>query len=251
MTLVDETPRAQCWTMKLQEKGIFEAMSNGAVVGSLLLRNVGGRTGMTVNHNQNHPIPQPLYSSPLARIEYYARVSAEKEVTASVATALANYQIFLVLSSCAVLHRLDDDTRSRLPEFDISTEEIYRIVKICMGNDSSNEYCAKILRGCRFVHELMDNLYLGGWGLRAFELLLICSWNTKYWRKSCSTDEDSGNKTPAFYSTMSDAYSTSLALLQKNLCAKELTAGVAAPATDWTSIFAPKIVHDILGENLG
>ncbi|KAK1082868.1 hypothetical protein LTR48_006690 [Friedmanniomyces endolithicus] len=219
LTLVHETPSASTWATKLKERGIFEVMSNGMAVKSLLLLNTNGRS--TIPVDQITETSGPLYSNPLARIEHYARISVQREITASVATALANYQIILVLSSCTVLRGTGT-----------SSEEIYRLVRIRMGNDATDERRRKILRGCQFVHELMDSLYMGGWGLRAFELLLV--WN----------------KTPTFYCTVSEAYEASLTFLKANLCKDELTTNVETSPVDWTSIFAPKIIHNILGEHI-
>ncbi|KAK4551737.1 hypothetical protein LTR86_010930 [Recurvomyces mirabilis] len=59
-----------------------------------------------------------------------------------------------------------------------------------------------------------------------------------------------GNKTPTFYCTVSDAYEASLTFLKANLCKDELTTNVQTSPVDWTSIFAPKIIHNILGEHI-
>lgn len=161
LTLIGETPKADMWTHKLKEIGIFDVMCSGKAVSHLLLLDVGNKP-RTVSPGDTS-MAQVLRSSPLSRIEHYASVSVQKEITAAVATALANYQKFLVLSSCAVLVRIGT-----------STKEIYDIVRICMGNAVTDDHCKRILRACQFVHELMDTLYMGGWGLRAFELLLVC-----------------------------------------------------------------------------
>ncbi|KAF2158938.1 hypothetical protein M409DRAFT_61210 [Zasmidium cellare ATCC 36951] len=217
LTLVEETPKASKWILRLQEKGIFDAMCNGKAVSNLLLLDAERETRTT--SREDFSMTRVFRSSPLARIEHYARVSVQKEMTAAVATSLANYQKLLVLSACVVLAGTGT-----------ASEDVYGIVRICMGNDVTDVHCRRILRGCRFVHELMDTLYMGGWGLRAFELLLL--WN----------------KTPAFYCTVAYAYGPSLELLKDRLCNKELTGDVEMSPATWTSIFAPKIIKDILGE---
>lgn len=235
LTLIRETPDANTWTTKLKEKGIFDAMCSGNAVSSLLLLDVGDFAPIerTLSMTQVRRC-----ASPLARTENYARVSMEREISASVATALANFQKFLVLSSCAVL--LGTGT---------PLEDAYKVVRICIGNNATNEHCRRILRGCHFVHELMDNLYMSGWGLRAFELLLIC----KLIVPPIANDHCSlrtGNKTPAFYCTVSYAYEAGLNLLKSSLSKEELMVDVQANRTDWTSIFPPKIIHNILGEDV-
>ena len=234
LTLIRETPDANTWMTKLKEKGIFDAMCSGNAVSSLLLLDEGYLAPIepTLSTTQVRRC-----ASPLARIENYARVSMQREISASMATALANFQKFLVLSSCAVL--LETGT---------TLEDAYRVVRICIGNDATNEHCRRILRGCQFVHELMDNLYMSGWGLRAFELLLICKLIVPPIARHCSLR--TGNKTPAFYCTVSYAYEAGLILLKSSLSKQELMVDVQPNRTDWTSIFPPKIIHNILGEDV-
>lgn len=163
LTLVRETPNANAWNERLKDKGIFDAMRNGTAVSTLLLLDVDNRRFTSVEESSS--MGQIIHSNPISRIENYARISVQREISASMATALANYQKFLVLSACAVLVGRGSPTK-----------DVYNIVRICMGNNVTDVHCQRILRGCKFLHELMDNLYMGGWGLRAYELLLICGF---------------------------------------------------------------------------
>lgn len=161
LALVQATPEADAWIERLKDKGIYDAMRNGTAVSSLLLLDVDNRRYESVEADST--ACQTPDSNPISRVQHYARISVRREISASMATALANYQKFLVLSACAVLVGKGSPT-----------DDVYQIVRICMGNDVTDVHCQRILRGCKFVHELMDNLYMGGWGLRAYELLLIC-----------------------------------------------------------------------------
>ena len=183
LLLIEETPAASAWTKKLKEIGIYDAMCSGKAVSSLLNWEFDSRpsTGTPVDP----PTTQSQDSSPLVFAERYARISMQNEVAASVAMALANYQKFLVLSSCAVL------VGTNTP-----AEDVYRIVRICMGNDASDKHCQRILRGCKFVNALLDRLYMGGWGLRAYELLLICK--SVALSNDCPLTAMQGTKTQTF-----------------------------------------------------
>lgn len=181
-------------------------------------------------------IPQMAPSSPLVRIQRYARVSAQRGIDASVGTALTNYQKFLVLSSCTVL---------------ISTgtplNEAYAVVRICMGNDVTDEQCRRMLRGCQFMHKLVDNLYVGGWGVRAFELLLVCKRWSHFHGMAMTVDSRLGNRSPAYYGTIVHAFEAGLEFLSTELCTKSLVSDAETHSTNWTSIFAPSIISQIVG----
>ncbi|KAI5366160.1 hypothetical protein Slin15195_G076850 [Septoria linicola] len=220
LKLVKDTPRAQEWYAKLKERGIYEPMRDGLAVEHLLQLNVHGTVRETTMDNFSMSQSQALCQGSLERLAHYARVSVRNRTDASLATALANYQNFLVLSSCAVL------IGTGTPK-----QEVYDVIKICMGNNVTELYCQRVLHGCQLVHELMDNLYMGGWGLRAFELLLL--WNRKL----------------SFYSTIATNYTGGLGLLRAELSKPDLRAPVSVQET-WTSIFAPKIIQSILGDNI-
>ncbi|KAF2212135.1 hypothetical protein CERZMDRAFT_98054 [Cercospora zeae-maydis SCOH1-5] len=200
--LVRETPRATEWMRRLREAGIFDIMSNGEAVGFLLHRNASisaGATGLT-------------RSDPLERAEQYAQIVNMGALKASVAIALANLQKFFVLSTCAVL--LSNDTQP---------SKVFDIVRICIGLGADEVNCRRMIRGCQFVHELMDNLYMGGWGLCAFELLLV--WN----------------RSPSYYLTISYAFPSGLQFMKSRLCTEELVGDVGETPPDWMSIFAPNL----------
>lgn len=58
-----------------------------------------------------------------------------------------------------------------------------------------------------------------------------------------------GNRKPSFYSTIAANYTGGLGLLRAELCKPDLKAPVSVQET-WTSIFAPKIIQSILGDNI-
>ncbi|KAK0829122.1 hypothetical protein LTR03_016353 [Friedmanniomyces endolithicus] len=191
-------------------------MNDGTALGYFILCGAGSDL-----HTQDTSVcatSQVPTSSPLDRIQQYAQVTTQRGLSASVTMALANYRKFLVLSSCAVL------ISTRMP-----ASEAYGVERICMWNDVTDGYCKSMLRGCQFMHKLVDNLYGSGWGVRAFELLLI--WN----------------RSPAYHSTVGHAFESGLEFLKNALCADELMANDETHSTNWTSIYAPSIIHEILG----
>lgn len=103
-------------------------------------------------------------SGRLDQIKRYATATMQKQMSAGVALALADFQMFLVLSSCAVLLEAGD-----------APADIFEIVRICIGRDTSERRCKNILKACRYLNRLADSLYMRGWGLRAGEAILLCT----------------------------------------------------------------------------
>lgn len=61
------------------------------------------------------------------------------------------------------------------------------------------------------------------------------------------TDCRPGNRSPAYHSTVGHAFESGLEFLKNALCADELMANDETHSTNWTSIYAPSIIHEILG----
>ena len=156
--LVKDTPGAKDWNRTLEEKGLHEVIASGKALTYLL--DTGVQTDISLVSER---IPQVATSDVLGYVRNYAQATASRTLTASVALVLVNFQRFLVLSACAVLLKEG-----------FSSGVVYDIVKICMGNCVSDEYCDRLLSSAKFVNELIDLLYSRGWGFRAGVLLLLC-----------------------------------------------------------------------------
>ncbi len=156
--LIKDTPKAENWSRTLKEKGLHEVMVSGNALRYLL-----DTTVQTDSSLASGEISPAETSDVLNYVRHYAQATATRTMTASVALVLANFQRFLVLSACAVL----------LQE-NFFAVEVYNIAKICIGDDVTDDYCSRIVRSAKYVNELVDNLYLRGWGYRSSELLLLC-----------------------------------------------------------------------------
>lgn len=162
--LVKQTPMAQNWTSSLKERGIHDIMKSGDAVTCLLDNKLESQlsaqvsTAETVNANETDD-----YTT--ACLRTYARTTSMRSSLASTALALANFQKFLVISACAVL-----------AEGDTPIAKLYEIVRICVGNTSTDEYCKRTMASAKYLNELIDTLSIHDWGQRAAELLLICKY---------------------------------------------------------------------------
>lgn len=160
--LVKRTPVAREWWSSLREQGIYEVMCSGAAIAFLL----GDETSPP--SAQRGTLERSISndgSALLRHIACYARGANQRQMTASIAVRLANFQQILVLSACAVLRSI------ATPK--ISEERILGIVKICLG-DVSDDYCIRMLNTAVFINRLVDVLNAHGWDGRAGELLLWC-----------------------------------------------------------------------------
>lgn len=152
--LVQETPSGEEWFQALKKKGIHDIMSNGEAVSFLMGTQAPLRLSMP-------PESEPS-TAPQSRLEQYATAAMRNEATASVALTLVNFQKFLLLSACFVLHEVDDSA------------DAFAIVRLCIGSNATVKRCLDILKSCRYANELLDILYMKGWGLRGCELFLLC-----------------------------------------------------------------------------
>lgn len=231
-TLIGETPRAHDWQKLLKEKGIYEIMSSGSAVAHLL-----GDThnSASIEALDVIVVDKSASDGALGRIQAYAYAAIRRETNASVALVLANFQKFLALSACAVLAATGSPN-----------SHVFDIVRICIGNVST-EYCTRMLRVVVYLNELLDTLYMHGWGLRASELLLLC--------KSCASDLRSeiltlkGNRSPSFFYHLTSAGDKGLQYFKAELCVMELTSTVERTAS-WTPLFVPSLVHNLVGKSI-
>ncbi len=155
--LVEITPKAENWWQTIRDLGIYETMCNGNAAAYMLDGNCETPTATT-------PLiaVTKVDSILLNHITAYAHAAMRRGVTASLAIMHANFQKFVVLSSCAVC------CATGTPK-----ERVLEIVKICMGN-VSDDYCWRILRTAVYLNESIDILNANGWGDHGSELLLIC-----------------------------------------------------------------------------
>ena len=159
--LVRATPISKDWWEVIQEQGIYDVMCNGVAVAHVLgderLPLIAIGPTMSLHHQPHFPI--------VDRITSYGRITAQRHLTASVASRLANFQTFLFLCCCVVAQAT---ATPQIPE-----ERILEITKIGLG-DMSDDYCRRLLRVAVYVNTLIDILNAHGWDSRAAELILIC-----------------------------------------------------------------------------
>lgn len=157
-TLVQETPFASDWAATLRKNGLHDMMSTGKAVSILL--------GPEYELNESFPRDRlPTIEDEqgaFRRVTDYARAAAQNGINASAALMLANFQKFLVFCLCSVMR-----------DNGVSQSDVNGVVRICLG-DVSNDYCNRVLRAAVYLNQLVDALYMNGWGLRASELLLLC-----------------------------------------------------------------------------
>jgi hypothetical protein len=169
--LIAETPNAQTWTSSLRENGIHDIMKNGDAIQCLLDSKFEPRHSAQVTASGAGDIHESD-DHIIISLETYARTTAMRWTLASTVLALANFQKLLVISACAVL--IEGTT---------PIAKVYDIVRICIGKDSSDSHCKRIITTARYLNVLIDTLNIHKWGDRAGELLLICKqFNSDYVR---------------------------------------------------------------------
>jgi hypothetical protein len=160
--LVKQTPMAQSWTSSLKDSGIHEIMKSGDAVTCLLDSKLESQLSAQVFTAEAGKVDETDdYTT--AYLRTYARTTSMRSTLASTALALANFQKFLVISACAVL-----------AEGNTPIAKVYEIVRICVGNKSTDEYCKRTMTAAKYLNELIDTLDIHDWGQRAAELLLLC-----------------------------------------------------------------------------
>lgn len=159
LALIRDTPQAENWHQALKDKGLYDILCSGSIVVHLLDTKHSFYPLQTLE-----AVDATSCSGRLDQIKRYATATMQKQMSAGVALALADFQMFLVLSSCAVLLEAGD-----------APADIFEIVRICIGRDTSERRCKNILKACRYLNRLADSLYMRGWGLRAGEAILLCT----------------------------------------------------------------------------
>ncbi|WPA97808.1 uncharacterized protein RHO25_002419 [Cercospora beticola] len=212
IALVEETPEAKVWYKVLKEEGIYDAMCNGEAAAYLMATDE--RLPAVPNHE---PAPRSVPSLAYDRLKMYALAAVRRGTTASIALKLANFQKFLVLSACYVLHQ----SGVEWPVLDV--------VRICVGSDTSQRRAEDILKCARYANELLDALYLEGWGLRACELFLL--WNRPL----------------TFFYQLSCASNSSLRVFKESIGTQAFT--TLPECYPWTPLFVPKLVQHIIGQD--
>ena len=155
-------PHHAKWRNILKQYGVYGDLQEGKLVAHLL-------DGTALAHKRSdslHEKPWLVLSTdtPIDRVMSYAKAAAKTEQSAQAAISFAYFQQFLVLSACAVLLHCGK----------ASKEEVYKIFKVCIKKEVSDDYCRKILDTARFLNELLDCLSSHCFGHHASELLLIC-----------------------------------------------------------------------------
>lgn len=159
--LVMEIPEAKDWTEALKENGLHELMTSGKAVAYLLATSYGAGRSLW----QTDLVPAEVEDGPevVRRVKQYAQATVQMDVTAVAAVMLANFQKFLLYSLCVVLR-----------ETGVPVSEVYDTMRICLGN-VKQETCWRTLRAAIYMNQVIDSLYMDGWGLRASELFLLCT----------------------------------------------------------------------------
>lgn len=161
-SLIAQTPKAKSWSNALREQGIHGIMTSGNAVACLLdskfephlsVRGLMQEDGERASEGD----------CTLDYLKIYAETTAMRWTLASTALALANFQKFLVLSACAVLM-----------EGETSIARILDIVRICIGENSTDTHCKRTVTAAKYLNVLMDTLNIHKWGHRASELPLLC-----------------------------------------------------------------------------
>lgn len=160
--LVRQTPMSQGWTSSLEEHGIDKLLKSGDVITCLLDTTFESRLSARISTAEVDVIDE-TDDETTASLRMYARTTSMRLSSASTALALANFQKFLVISACAVLM-----------EGDTPAAKVYEIVRICVGNKSTDQYCKRTLASAKCLNQLIDFLDIHDWGQRAAELLLLC-----------------------------------------------------------------------------
>lgn len=160
--LVESIPHHAKWKNILEQYGVYQDLREGKLVAHLL-------DGTALAHRRSdslHEKPWLVLSAdtPIDRVMSYAKAAARTEESAQAAISFAYFQQFLVLSACAVLLHCGK----------ASTEEVYKISKVCINKEVSEDYCRQILQTACFLNELLDCLSSHCFGHHASELLLIC-----------------------------------------------------------------------------
>lgn len=228
IALVNETPEAKSWYQVLKEEGIYDAMSNGDAAAYLMATDE--RLPAVRRHE---PALRNAPSLAFDRLKMYAMAAERRGITAAIAVKLANFQKFLVLSACYVLHQSEVEW----PVLDV--------VRICVGTDTSQRRAEDILKCARYANELLDALYLEGWGLRACELFLLCKPSTA--SSLDRIDKSVGNRPLTFFYQLSCASNSSLQVFKQSIGTQVFTA--LPECYPWTPLFVPKLVQHIIGED--
>lgn len=161
-TLVDTTPDAQNWWQIVEDLGVYSAMRHGCVADFLL--DINQQTP-SVDYAGNAILPGLIddrNSQLLSQVMAYASAARARDQTASFALMLVNFQKFLLLSTCAVLHDLG-----------VVKEAIIDVVKVGFGNSTDN-HSWRLVQTAVFLNKRVQTLNSNGWRDRASELLLIC-----------------------------------------------------------------------------
>lgn len=157
---IEATPDAENWWPTIQKLRFYNIMRNGNATTFLL----GGKCHALSDIITNTlALPRADKEDLLLLSKSIAYASLERDLTASLAISLANFQKFLVLSSCIVLSKTC-----------MTQKDVYTAVRIVFGGQTSDRYCMRLLRTVICLNEVVDILNTHGWVNRASELLLIC-----------------------------------------------------------------------------
>lgn len=145
-SLVLKTPKAIEWNRKIKEANIYTIMVDDNAAAFLLDEN---RPVSTLCVQQD--ITQQMQGV-AGRVQQYARSATTRDLNAQIASKVANFQKFLLLSACAVLRE----------EQEIPQNTINDILRISL-DDVKNRYCMRMLDTAVYLNRLIDCLNSYGW----------------------------------------------------------------------------------------
>ena len=151
------TPTAKNWDEAIEKAGISEVMNRGNAAEFLLDE---GYCVPLLQIPDNENVANETLTEHLC---LYAKSARSRATTASVILRLANFQQFLLLSSCAVLRDLKS----------MEAETLHEIIRIIIG-DRSERYCERMMDTAVYMNRLLDTLSAHEWGHRAAVLILLC-----------------------------------------------------------------------------
>lgn len=166
--LISTTPSGSEWWKTIQDCGLDQVMHKGAaaqfVLDSSPLSSFDSTCALPLVSENHTPEEQALIHA----TERYAHLAASRQLSVQCALSLVYLQKLVLLGACFVLH-----------EMGISKAPLIRVTQICFGN-ITEEYALQLWRVGAFVNQLTDSLALAGWGGRASDLYLICTFWTAY-----------------------------------------------------------------------
>ena len=168
-------------------------------------------------------------------MERVTRYAAVLQNYKSIMTKVQALQRFIFVCLCVVLQAEG-----------VATDQVNSVMRMLIS-DTGGKYLERVRKGVMWMNTLIDDLAGIGWGSRASELLMLCELRRKH--LTAQADQFIGNKQPTYYSDFGDYWDASKESISQTLSRSEFTAPVQAKE-EWTAIFIPSIVCQLLGNSV-